>query len=276
MVERSRAWVAEETGDSFDRHEDPLVALGLFSVHLEDNRLEHGWEQGPQRVPAAEAIAWARERSTQVVVRICARHGESDHFSAGVDPIVWDGEPLPEWPEGGLGLKRRRLPEWEFVDRTDSDPPIDWDVLIRPVQGWGDPVAEFSNAFGAALESDPAVAEVVWGARAGGGVLRDADLPDAGSSKQVGWAGSGNPAAEARIRLSARTVAEAEALGTEICERAARAALRRCGASRGEDDPLSWSTEADAYPTGSWASAANARLSDEEREGERCCDEDDA
>jgi len=270
MVERSRAWVAEETGDSFDRHEDPLVALGLFSVHLEDNRLEHGWEQGPQRVSAAEAIAWARERSTQVVVRICARHGESDHFSAGVDPIVWDGKPLPEWPKGGLGLKRRRLPEWEFVDRTDSDPPIDWDVLIRPVQGWGDPVAGFPEAFGAALERDSVVSDAIWQAREGGGVLGDADLPEAGSSKQGGWAGSGHPAAEARIRLSARTVREAEALGIEVCIRARRSALSSLHKRSSDDDPLAWSEESDAYPTGSWASAANARLTDGPPEGKGC------
>jgi hypothetical protein len=138
----ARAWVVEETGDpTID--EDPLVALALFSAHVEIDRQPEGDELGPERVSAEEAIAWSRARAARVIVRVCGGEQGTIHYSAGETPIEWEDGPLPQWPTDGLHLSKRRLPLWEHVDRTDTDPPIDWDVVVRPLQGWGKPVEGF-------------------------------------------------------------------------------------------------------------------------------------
>jgi hypothetical protein len=147
-------------------------------------------------------------------------------------------------------------PFWEHVDRTDADDPIDWDVIVRPLQGWGKPVEGFGRAFAAALESDGRVALVDWRELPGGGFSED---ERAGQQGIVGFVGEGNSAVEGLIRLSAWTLQEAERVANGVCREATAAVLEARGQTP-DADPMPWSSEAHAYPTGSRAAAMNARL----------------
>jgi hypothetical protein len=254
---RACAWVVEETGDpTYD--EDPLAALGLFNAHVETEQGPEAYEPGPERVPAEEAIAWSRVRASRVIVRVYGGDRGTIHYSAGDAPAELDEGPLPPWPEDGVPLSMRRLPGWEHVDRTDADPPIDWDVVVRPLQGWGKPIEGFGQAFATALQRQGRARLVDWRELPGGGFSKGAGV---GEDVVVGFVGRGNPAAEAIIRLAARTVDEAERLAKVACEEATAAVLEERGIEP-HTDPMPWSSEADAYPTASRAAALNARLSD--------------
>jgi hypothetical protein len=108
------------------------------------------------------------------------------------------------------------------------------------------------------LESRGRVTLVEWRQLPGGGFSDDDRADKQGT---VYFVGEGNPAAEALIRLSARTVKEAEHFANEICREATAAALEARGLAP-DADPMPWSSEAEAYPTGSRAAAMNARLCD--------------
>jgi hypothetical protein len=105
-----------------------------------------------------EALAWCRERADRVTVRL-----DSDFYSAGRIPG-------PEPPvDETLRFERRRFPGWEFLDLTEADPPISWDVEVGV-----DPVSarEFATPAGltaigqgwcAALRSSRSC-DVIWAA----------------------------------------------------------------------------------------------------------------
>src|SRR5438034_996929 len=120
-----------------ERGFDPY-ASGLFDAHWECDELPDGFESGPTWVPAAEAIAWARERSPVVIVRVSAAAGEPQFYSAGEHQPDYPDAPYPVWPEEGLELEPRREPGWEFLNRSSKDPPIQWDVMIDAYQGHGE------------------------------------------------------------------------------------------------------------------------------------------
>jgi hypothetical protein len=252
--EAARAWVIEEVGD--DEQGQPL-ALGLFSTHVESPELADGSESGPVEVPVENALAWARERASRVVVRVCTSW-ENDFYSGGDEQ--WSPQnPLPAWRPGGLELERRRLPGWEFVDRTPSDPPIDWDVKLEALRGSAEPPADFAARFGEALAEQSEAADVDWVAFEDD---RVADEPGEGGSMYRAYA-PGPSVAVARFRLRARTVGEAEALAAEIAEHAGRQALTGLGIDPNETPmPCFW--EAAAYAAGSQAAARNARIRYEE------------
>lgn len=249
---RATAWIAEESGDPDGG--DPLIATGLFYGHVETDELPEGVEWGPEELaPAAELIAWARARATRVIVRVCGGEDGSLHYSAGEERVVWEGEPLPEWPAGGLDLGRRRLPGWEHVDRTEADAPIEWDVVVRPLQAVGGRVPGFSRAVAHEMSRESDITVLEWTARPGGGLAFD---EKAGITVLYG---EGNPAAEVLLRLRARTRGDAEQLANRACV----SATRRVLAERSlpvETEPLPWSSEAHAYPTGSRAAEWNAKL----------------
>jgi hypothetical protein len=230
------AWVCEESGDS-SAGEDGCQALALFRAHVDSDELPEGFEQGPERAPAEEAIAWARAHAAKVIVR-CCESWENTFYSAGEK----QAGPLPAWPEGGLDLEPRRLPGWEHLDRTEDDDPIQWEVIAG-----GDVFpqpAEFGPAFENALGCERSVA-----------VVRTVVSEPHVQGRAFVLAGD---TIRAHLRLTARTVEEATALATAACSRAAVTALN--GTSSDLADHLRPEWRADAYPTGSKAARVNARL----------------
>lgn len=249
---RATAWIAEETGGIDD--EDSLIATGLFYGHIETDELPEGVEWGPEELATAgELIDWARARATRVVVRVCGGEDGTLHYSAGEERVLWEGEPLPEWPAGGLDLRRRRLPGWEHVDRTEADAPIEWDVVVSPLQAVGGPVAGFGRAVSREMSRESDITVLEWASRPGGGFAFD---------EKAGFTvfyGEGKPAADVLLRLRARTVGEAEQLANRACLAATRRVLDERSLPF-DTEPLPWSSEAHAYPTGSRAAEWNARV----------------
>lgn len=88
---------------AYDADERPLG-------HVEDLSLE-------------DALAWARDRGKVVEVRLSG-WGEN-LYSAGVEPS--EAPPLAEAPP----ITRRRPAGWEFLERTEADEPIEWDVVVE-------------------------------------------------------------------------------------------------------------------------------------------------
>ena len=85
------AWVAEVIAASGE-------ATGRFETHWESRPVPVvEWEEGPTFDDVEEAIAWARQRSDAVVVRV----GIGDQrYSAGVRDPSGD-EQLPPWTPRG-------------------------------------------------------------------------------------------------------------------------------------------------------------------------------
>ena len=104
--------------------DDMFMLSGRFSAHWESDDGKH-FREGPEQVSAEEAIAWGRTQTDVVQIRV----GEEDfYYSAGVRQP--ENEELPEWPQGGILLARRRAPSMAYLDRTADDPPITWEVRI--------------------------------------------------------------------------------------------------------------------------------------------------
>lgn len=103
--------------------DDGTFLSGRFSATWEDQATgEH--LQGPQSVPADEAIAWGRSLADVLIVRV----DETDMYSAGIhqphDCV------LSAWPPAGGLPSRRRAPSAAYLDRTGAEPPIPWDSNI--------------------------------------------------------------------------------------------------------------------------------------------------
>src|SRR5689334_17319925 len=131
-VKEGTVWIAEDG----DPHDSTYWA-GVFSAHWV--RPDDGFEEGPQGVSADDAIAWGRERADVVLIR----SGDSDYFSAGTRQRA--GETLPEWP-AGMTFERRRPAALAYLDRTDADEPILWNIrLILSVMV--DNLGDFPGAF---------------------------------------------------------------------------------------------------------------------------------
>jgi hypothetical protein len=110
------------------------------------------FEDGPSEVTVDEAIAWGRKRAGRVLVRV----GSDDHYSAGSDLIK--GTAVKPWPAGGISLDRRMLPDQEHLLRSESDPPILWNVVVA-VSGKGMDQPNARTRLMEALDADQAPAD---------------------------------------------------------------------------------------------------------------------
>ncbi len=226
--------MSEELGED----EAGPIATARFSVMLERRSGERAsFEVTEEAMPLDDALIWARGRASRVLVR---RGGFGDHPYTAADVPDEDERPLAE----ALPVEPRRLPGWEFVDRTPSHPPISWDVVVEaycadPTSGkW----APFDGAAGERWAASLAAApiEVVqarsdWalGRRSGRTWLHPAEF------------------AVAVLRVQARTVEEARS----VTAAAVSASIGTVTTS------TAWGLRAAAaYPTGSGPARHNARL----------------
>ncbi len=93
--------------ETFDQDQKPT---GTFDAHWESEDGDQ-WQQGPEGVPVADAIRWARELTGIVLVTV----GEGDVYSAGAQSAP---DVARVWPEEGLPLRPRTLSRhWEAVIR---------------------------------------------------------------------------------------------------------------------------------------------------------------
>lgn len=124
------AWVHED-GEWTERG---FCALGTFSAHIAG--VDADAPPSIWTVPVDEAIAWARKRARRVIVRYVAPPGEPSVFTAGAQDartnLEVDGPmvELPRWPPPDLQLTPGRNPGWEFMERTDGEEPIQWEVVL--------------------------------------------------------------------------------------------------------------------------------------------------
>ena len=212
-----RVWIAEDE----DGGPDGWFLLGTFSGYLSDDGKAPADEFAG--LSAGEAIAWGRARSDVVLIRL----GASDYFSAG------DANPSPgyqTWPPPNLpSLVRRRPPHEAWKDRSESDPPIDWRVVVeltppgfrvggsfsldidhlRP--GWEATVAEVAERSRAESWDDESLNGFIAD-------LRNQELKPGGG--EYGWTTLHSPAYQLRLVVSAATAAvaesEARARGGEV------------------------------------------------------------
>lgn len=118
------AFVSEEVGED----EAGPTATALFSVLLERQSDEGASvEIAGDAMSLDDALVWARKRASRVLVR---RGGFGDQAYTAGDVAVEEGRPLAD----ALPVEPRRLPGWEFVDRTTADAPISWDVVVEVFQ----------------------------------------------------------------------------------------------------------------------------------------------
>ncbi|MBJ7520129.1 MAG: hypothetical protein JHC84_10570 [Solirubrobacteraceae bacterium] len=235
------AWIAEDVGspdgDPFD--EDGMFALARFDAHVESESLSSGFRDGPSGVSAEAAVAWARRHAARVIIRWFGPDGTME-ASAGERPVG----SLPRWDDD-LQLVPRRIPGWEHLDRTDADPPISWEVMVR-----GDaffPPPGFADAFEAALRAEEDIELVAF-------AFKDTSpvLPEDGSETAYVALGEG---LRVHVRLHASTHVQACERGQALVRGAAVIAL-----ARERPEPHDVHAAADAFPTGSEAADDNARI----------------
>jgi hypothetical protein len=92
-----------------------------FFAHAElDEPGPFSFVNGPDEVPAEEAIGWARQHARRVIVRI----GDA-HYSAGEEPVEglerWRGTPAPPLPATGAPVASRVVAStgWHGADRPE-------------------------------------------------------------------------------------------------------------------------------------------------------------
>jgi hypothetical protein len=232
---KTTAFVLEEVGED----EAGPIAKALFSLTLERQSGQGAAvEVAEESMSLDDALVWARDRASRVLVRL---GGFGDHlYTAGEVPVE-DARPLAEAPP----VHSRRLPGWEFVDRTMADPPISWDVVVegyQPAQAIGTKYQPFDSAVGER-----------WAASLG-----DAPIPVI--ELRTDWAIE-QPKGRTWVRLArfpvavvrvqARTVEEARSVTDHLLAETTGAA----------DTVAAWRVRASAaYATGSAPARANARV----------------
>jgi hypothetical protein len=130
------AYIAEHVeGDSDDLDLDVLGANGgtrigfwlmaTFDVHVESQpSTQEGYEPGLSEVSLDEALAWARERTDAIVLRLGDRRHQ---YSAG----RWRIPGLRPWPPADLRpLVRRRDPGDLWKDRSADEAAIPWRITV--------------------------------------------------------------------------------------------------------------------------------------------------
>lgn len=248
----SLAWVCEDVGaapfpeDGFDE----LIASGRFSAHVEGQG--GAFEVGPEWAALEDALEWARARAGCIVVRLCG-DWEGTFYSAGNTPFSFEhigddssaaqlgdtADQAPQvlpWPAGGLVVEPRRLGGWEFLDRTDADDEISWEVRCHALPRFS---PRDRDAFEAALAADAEIA------------LRDVSLKPHPQIEPGGFIIATADADEVVVAVVAQTPARAVELAVAACRRADDVARR----PRKFEEWPDW--EGSAYPTGSKA-ARNA------------------
>jgi hypothetical protein len=118
VAERT-VWIAEDI--DYDHDLGGWVCTGTFhaSVQTQDELIEE-----VDGLDVEAALDWGRARAARVLIR----YGYSDYFSAGAERAP-DAAP---WPPPDLSeLVRRRVPDEQWKDRTEADPPISWRVEAR-------------------------------------------------------------------------------------------------------------------------------------------------
>jgi hypothetical protein len=115
-------FVAEDWGDDGN-------PSGRFNAHWESADGQD-FRQGPEGVPSAQAVRWARRQAPVVVLRT----GDGDIYSAGTEPA--DGV-ARQWPAGGLDFAPRSLAShWKVAIRVPTDGPLSADdALFRVIAG---------------------------------------------------------------------------------------------------------------------------------------------
>jgi hypothetical protein len=141
-VKRGIAYVYED--DDIDH-----FLTGRFDAHWEDG---HSDGAPPRLVDASfeEALEWARARAPDVVVSF----GSGERYSAGEEP---DPE-FPPLPDRVGPFVPRRDPEFAYMDRTEADPAVLWDVSLSFALRDA-PLGDFAARFAAAVRADPRVAD---------------------------------------------------------------------------------------------------------------------
>jgi hypothetical protein len=211
------------------------LALARFRATLYDideNRLDH-----VEDLSLDDALAWSRDRAEVVEVRLSG-WGEN-LYSAGVQAS--EAPPLDQAP----AITPRRPAGWEFLDRTEADEPIAWDVVVEAALAYTiapDALARFSEA--ARVACAEAGQELLWVRRT---------MPSVTVSDGGGGGTRWTHEQVIVVRLQARTPRQAIALAENL----ARTALTDAGIDlldRG--DPF----ESVAFATGSRAAQANVKV----------------
>lgn len=233
------AWIAEDTGaPNGDPWGDGMFALARFDAHVESSSLASGFRVGPSGVPAQEAVAWARRHAARVIIRWFGPEGTME-ASAGERPVG----SLPRWDDD-LQLVPRRIPGWEHLDRTDADPAISWEVMVR-ADAFSPPPG-FADTFETTLRSEDEIELVAFAFKVPSPVV---------DGSEVGWTTYG-AGLKVHLRLEASTHAQACERGESLVTRAAVVAL-----NRERPDPHDVNLgNTDAFPTGSEAAEDNARI----------------
>lgn len=142
-------FIAEDFDD-----EDRWMWPARFSVHWEQQD-GSGFVDGPEGVSLEEALAWGRQRSDVVLLRL----GDSDtYYSAGARRLGAPGdEDIAPWPQDAT-VRRRRHPGMEHLD-ISADEPIPWTVRLPrqlPAEGFEQHARRLADA----LAADDAVSQV--------------------------------------------------------------------------------------------------------------------
>jgi hypothetical protein len=227
------AFVSEELGED----EAGPIATARFSVTLERRSGDGASVEIEDSMSLDDALVWARERASRVIVQ---PGGFGVQANTAGDLPVEEMRPLSE----ALPIKPRRLPGWEFVDRTMADTPISWDVVVEAYQAGRRP--------GEWRPFDRGVGER-WGALLGAAPIEVIELRSNWVVLRRFERGWTQPAefAAAVLRVRARSVEEARSVADSLV----RDAIGTTTAS------TPWSLRAaGAYPTGSAAARSNARV----------------
>ena len=153
-------FIAEEEDSSFTGAGFDRFLTGRFEGHLEQgDRVAGSFED----LALEEALAWARERADEIVLRV----GYEDVYAIGFEP--GDDVDARPWPEGGIEAPvRRRTPDEAWKDRTDADPDARWEATIaltpppppegfmeeRREPGWDAVVEAVAGELGAAWSAE--------------------------------------------------------------------------------------------------------------------------
>jgi hypothetical protein len=211
-IERLAKWLGEWRAACAAFDADPAGTVFLCEEREDDEddfRISHwtgmfsGLWQGarlclnsPAQLSVNEAIAWGRARASRVLVRT----RDDISYSAGAG--------------------------YEWLDRTEADDVISWDVTTAPYSPPLTDSDEFLQQFASALREAPDVALV---------------------SIQRGPGSSDRPGPPtAVVRVQARTEPEAQKVAMAMIRPPFAKAVRRVG----HTDPFGWTMGADARPTG--------------------------
>jgi hypothetical protein len=208
---RGSVFIAEEQDVGCGRRELYLTARFWASWQTAD-----GVDEDAFGLTAEDAVAWGRARADRVFIRL----GVGDYYWAGIGPpppgrALW---PPPDLPE----LRRRRHPDFAYLDRVPHDPEIEWEVTlwVGPERSadasTGRPVWAGVEARVIAAIADRAGA--MWDSEARDELWADLDrarhTAEARGWAEVGWTSFGRDA----YRLHLRTLATTEQVA---CDRAA-------------------------------------------------------